>query len=64
MHTYQRTGDKYIVGFELPTGERGFRNWYAIREFDDEETAAEYTSWLNGGPKPTTHGGGKPIFKG
>lgn len=53
-HTYQKQGDKYVVVFSLPNSPgRPFK------EFDTEEDAAAYVSYLNGGAEPKK--AGKPM---
>lgn len=52
MHTYVKIreagSDRYLWTVGYWVGE----DWHPIRDFDAEEYAAAYTSYLNGGARP------------
>ena len=53
MHSYRVTDRGYTVGFEWPgPAAQGQMNWRAIKTFQHEEHAAQYTSFLNGSAFP------------
>lgn len=49
MHTYKRTEPGlWTVGFETPQNDTT-NNWRPIHDFTDENEAARFASFLNGG---------------
>jgi hypothetical protein len=56
MHTYKQSKNEAVwtVGlYEPKEDDRGlFYKWVALKDFNTEEGAAAYASYLNGGSKP------------
>lgn len=57
MHTYKRDNKEAVwaVGYFMPVREPGgnaWHRWTPLKDFNTEEGAAAYASYLNGGSKP------------
>lgn len=54
MHTYKHStnGPSWTVGYYTYRAANAAAEWHALRDFTNEEAAAAYASYLNGGSKP------------
>jgi hypothetical protein len=48
MHTYQKSGNIWTVGYWLTDAIRG-SFWMPLKDFSTEALAASYVNYLNGG---------------